>query len=207
MESRITAFVVAALLSGAAVAQTPSGANEQAETRSAAGGVSASAAANAVADMEARDRAKRAAEAAGMQDVQVLDRVWVIRGTTTAGETVFMLVTPSRLIGVGRPLGTESSNTAAGPTEAAGADAGSRSGARDLQNGEIEPGDPFGEIDTSKVTGVEESEIADFVKTLSEENLSEMKERCDVISGDPSTYGTTATTLCSSFMKWWSENR
>ena len=117
-----------------------------------------------------------------------------------------MMVTPSGLIGVGQPVGTNSSNAASG-TEAAGAGSETTSGTRDFQIGEIDPGDPFGNIDVSAVTGVEESEIADFAQTLTEQNLAEMKQRCDVISGDPSTYGKTVTTLCSSFMKWWSNNR
>lgn len=207
MRTKVIAFAVATLFAGAAFAQTSSGTNDQSESRSAARGVSADAAANAIADMEARDRAKRAAESAGMQDVQVLDRVFVVQGTTTSGETVFMMVTPSGLIGVGRPVATQSSDAGGKSTERVGAASASTSGSREFQIGEIDPGDPFGDINTSKVTGVEESEIADFAATLTEQNLAEMKERCDVISGDPSTYGKDVTTLCSSFMKWWSSNR
>ena len=46
-----------------------------------------------------------------------------------------------------------------------------------------------------------------FAASLTEEILVEMKEPCDVISGDPSTCGNDVTALCNSFLKWSRQNR
>jgi hypothetical protein len=105
--SRLLLSTVAALgmIAAPALAQTspteqPSGASQ--DTAAAPASDSSAAA----ADEDARSRAVQNAEGAGMQNVTVLDRVFVVQGTTPQGETVFMLVNPpGALIGLGGPVG------------------------------------------------------------------------------------------------------
>lgn len=66
-----------------------------------------SASASSSADKEAHDSATKRAEDAGMTNVTVLDRAFVLQGTNDAGNPVFMIVNPpGALIGIGGPVMT-----------------------------------------------------------------------------------------------------
>lgn len=61
-------------------------------------------------DQVSRDNAMQSAKGAGMTDVAIVDRAFVLRGTNAAGNPVFMIVDPpGALIGIGAPVKTASS--------------------------------------------------------------------------------------------------
>ncbi|MEF2554286.1 hypothetical protein VQ042_23685 [Aurantimonas sp. A2-1-M11] len=61
-------------------------------------------------DQMSRDNAMQSAKGAGMTDVAIVDRAFVLRGTNAAGNPVFMIVDPpGALIGIGAPIKTASS--------------------------------------------------------------------------------------------------
>ena len=56
-------------------------------------------------DKATRDAAAKNAETAGLKDVTVLDRAFVLQGTNAAGNPVFLIVDPPGvLVGIGGPL-------------------------------------------------------------------------------------------------------
>ncbi|MDY8110810.1 hypothetical protein U0C82_16845 [Fulvimarina sp. 2208YS6-2-32] len=56
-------------------------------------------------DRMARDSAMESAKGAGMSDVTVVERAFVLQGTNAAGNPVFMIVDPpGALLGIGAPI-------------------------------------------------------------------------------------------------------
>lgn len=114
MKTLLTTISALALFAAPAVAQTDNKpaagtTGTQQSTGAAQSGAAAGASGSAsgsmsAEDQEARTRATQNAERVGMQNVQVLDRVFVVQGLTPQGETVFMIVNPpGALIGIGAP--------------------------------------------------------------------------------------------------------
>lgn len=72
--------------------------------------MSADASGSMASDQAAHDSAMKNAEGVGMQNVRILDRVFVVEGTTEAGRQVYMIVNPpGALIGIGAPIVADAS--------------------------------------------------------------------------------------------------
>jgi len=84
--------------------------------------MSADASGSMASDQAAHDSAMKSAEGVGMQNVRILDRVFVVEGTTEAGRQVYMIVNPpGALIGIGAPIVADAS---AGSGSSAGGSSG-----------------------------------------------------------------------------------
>lgn len=104
-----------------ATAATEAGTAAAAQSGSTEAGTATDETSTASADQESRDRALKNAEGAGMTNVRVMDRVFVLQGMTPQGETVFMLVNPpGALIGIGSPVGSGAAGSDAAASSADG---------------------------------------------------------------------------------------
>ena len=132
--------------------------------------------ADAAADQDARDRAVQNAQGLGMQNVTVMDRVFVVQGTTPQGETVFMIVNPpGALIGLGGPVNTQ----AAAPTGGAQTPAVTPYQATQMQPATPQMWDP--ESLETRLTELGFSDFADMKQEGNRVSLSARKDNQDVM--------------------------
>ncbi len=78
-------------------------------------------------DRQARDNATRSATQAGMTNVAVIDRAFVLEGTNSAGNKVYMIVNPPGvLVGIGGPVETASADMTSGSATSDASDAAAK---------------------------------------------------------------------------------
>lgn len=113
-------------------ASADAGSDASASTRTAANEV----------DRQARDNATRSATQAGMTNVAVIDRAFVLEGTNSAGNKVYMIVNPPGvLVGIGGPVETASADMNSGSATSNASDTAAKANADMTVTGSISKDD------------------------------------------------------------------
>lgn len=119
--------------------------------------------------------------------------------TTSGGAAVSGSVStdPLKLNATGSASGQTdtAANTNSGTMSTSGTASGSTSGSLTLQ--QINPSQPFGELPIKSDSKADQASMA----SLSAEQNAELKERCQLITGNPSGFDQQAVAYCSDYMK------
>ncbi|MEH6718445.1 MAG: hypothetical protein V7704_06140 [Aurantimonas endophytica] len=112
----------------------PAFAQDAQQTKTTGATASPSSTTTSAEDKASQDKAMKSAEGAGMTNVAVVDRAFVLEGTNAAGNPVYMIVNPpGMLLGIGAPMATSAASQGkdAAATSSTGSSASESTAAND----------------------------------------------------------------------------